>query len=329
METYMETYRAKKYTTDVECLRETLDLYGVAVIPSVLDEAECEAMKEGMWNYLEHVTANLETPITRDAEASWKGIHQLYPLHSMLLQWWGIGHAQFIWDIRANPKVVDIWSRLWDTPAEDLLVSFDGASFHMPPETTGRGWFRGTQWLHRDQSYTRPNFECVQSWVTAYDVNRGDATLTFLEGSHKHTEEFAARFAKTSKDDWCKLESLEEQAFYVDEKGCKQRSIACPAGSMVFWDSRTIHSGREALKDRAEPNTRCVVYLCYQPRALATPALLRKKQEAFTQLRTTSHYPAKPKLFPKAPRTYGSPVPEVRTIPTPIVSRLGMKLAGF
>lgn len=37
-----------KYVTTVEGLRETLDKFGVAVIPGVLDQKECEKMLSGM-----------------------------------------------------------------------------------------------------------------------------------------------------------------------------------------------------------------------------------------------------------------------------------------
>jgi hypothetical protein len=47
----------------------------------------------------------------------------------MLLQQWGVGHAQALWDLRQNPKIIDIFSKLWGVPAKELLVSFDGASF--------------------------------------------------------------------------------------------------------------------------------------------------------------------------------------------------------
>ena len=52
----MELYVSDKYNTDSKGLKETLEKYGVAVIPSVLDEKECQAMKDGMWDYLEEVS---------------------------------------------------------------------------------------------------------------------------------------------------------------------------------------------------------------------------------------------------------------------------------
>lgn len=267
----MSQYEYEKYITTKEKLKETLSEFGVAIIPNVINEQEIENMKKGMWEYLEHITKKFPTPISRNQPESWKELYKLYPIHSMLLQHWGIGHAQFLWDLRQNEKILDIWSHLWNVKKENLLVSFDGASIHMPPETTGRGWFKEKKWLHSDQSFLRNDFECVQSWVTAYDVNEGDATLTFLESSHKYHNDFREKFHsiypttnekenKKLKDDWYLL-SVKEVKFYT-QKGCVEKCIKCPAGSMVFWDSRTIHAGKEALQSREKPNFRCVGYIC-------------------------------------------------------------------
>ncbi len=284
-------------------------------------------MEEGMWDYLEHLTGDLPQPMLRDNHVSWKVYKTLFPKHSMLLQQWGIGHAQFIWNLRENRKLIEPFSQLYSVDPEDLLVSFDGASFHFPPETLGTGWYTGKGWLHTDQSYTRNKFMCVQSWVTAREVNAGDATLTFLESSNNFHAAFAKEFDIHSTSDWFKLDKPQTD-FYLD-RGCTQKCIKCPAGSMVFWDSRTIHAGQECLRQRAKPNLRCVVYLCYTPRSMATEALLKKKREAFESLRTTNHYPHKPKLFPVVPHTYGAPIPSpLRSVQRPVVGTLGELLAG-
>jgi ectoine hydroxylase-related dioxygenase (phytanoyl-CoA dioxygenase family) len=197
----------------------------------------------------------------------------------------------------------------------------------MPPEETGFGWHKN-MWLHSDQSFTRPGFDCVQSWVTARDVHDGDATLVVLEGSHLHHEEFGKHFGITDKKDWFKLETPEHRAFY-EERGCIERYICCPKGSMVFWDSRTIHCGVEAQKDRTEPNHRCVAYLCYKPRSFSTSKFRSKKQKAFHEMRMTNHWPCNGKLFPKLPHTYGVPLKPVEPLPRPVLNDLGLVLAGF
>lgn len=325
----MDQYKYEKYVTTKENLKTTLEQYGVAIIPDVIDAVECDTMRNGMWDYLEHVTKHLDVPINRNDEKSWKSYDKLYFLHSMLSQHFSVGHMTASWELRQNPKIVDIFAHLWNVTKEELLVSFDGASFHFPPEKTGKGWFRNNNWLHTDQSYTRNNLECIQSWITANDVNDGDATLTFLENSHSYHKDFANKFKMTDKPDWYKLKNDAEYNFYITEKQCPRVSIKCKAGSMVFWDSRTIHMGQEPYKNRTQPNTRFVIYLCYTPRSKATEEDLKKKRMYFETMRTTNHWPHKPKPFAKLPRTYGNPLPKIDPFAKPVLNELGLKLAGY
>jgi len=307
-------------------LKNTLRDYGVAVILDVLDEKECEKFVSEVWDYFEFLTQTWEVPISRDQKSSWVGFYKLYPLHSMLIQHWGVGHAQASWNLRQNPNIVKIFAKLWDCKKKDLLVSFDGLSLNLPPEVTNRGWYRNT-WYHTDQSFTDNEFKSVQSFITGLDIHEYDATFSFLEGSHLLHKEFGTHFGISVKDNWYKL-TKEEEEFFIS-KNCIQKNIKCPKGSLVLWDSRTIHCGIEANRKRKVPNLRVVAYLCYAPRNLSSEADLRKKKKAFEELRTTTHNPSKVKLFPKHPRTYGGAIPEVTRINSPVLSKLGMKLAGY
>jgi ectoine hydroxylase-related dioxygenase (phytanoyl-CoA dioxygenase family) len=322
------TYQFEKYVTDEQRLMDTLNTYGVAIIPNVLSEEECYDMNLGMWNTLETLTQTWDVSINRNKHETWRQMRNLYPSHSMLIQHWNVGHAQYVWNLRQNSKIVNIFSKIWDCKNDELLVSFDGVSYHMPPEITEIGWYRGNKWLHSDQSFTDSSFKCVQSWVTGYDVNEGDATLCLLEGSHKFHEECKKKFGIVEKKDWYKLND-EEMNFYENEKGCENVRIKCPKGSLVLWDSRTIHSGAEALKTRKHLNFRNVVYLCYHPRSMANSKQIEKKKKAFQEMRMTSHWPCKVTLFPKIPRTYGGEIYEMTQLEPPILNELGMKLAGF
>jgi hypothetical protein len=342
-------YEYEKYVCTSATLWETLQEYGVAVIPSVLSEHECTAIVDGMWDTLEHITQNfdLETtngPIDRNDETTWRSFYELFPLHSMLVQHWGIGHSQYIWNIRQNPKILKIWADFWQVRPEDLLVSFDAASYHFPPETTNKGWYapraeavKTGGWLHTDQSFTRNDFECVQSWVTGLDVNEGDASLVVLEGSHKYHGTFAKKFGmvekKSAKADWTKLSEPEHYNFYIKGGGgrqpCPRRVVKCPKGSVVFWDSRTIHAGQEPVKTREEPNFRSIVYLCYAPRAQATEKALEKKIKYFEEQRMTNHWPHKITVFPKQPYTRGNPIPDMTSLPKPVLKPIGRYLAGY
>ena len=320
-------YEYKKYICTKETLKDTINTYGVAIIPNVLNENECNILCNQIWDFFEHITQKWEIPINRKDMNTWREFYKLYPLHSMLVQYWDIGHTQASWNVRQHRNIAEIFAHFWDCPINDLLVSFDGLSFNLPPEITKKGWNKGNTWYHTDQSFMTKEFACIQSFITGLDINEYDATLSFMEGSNHYHEEFGQKYNITDKSDWYKL-TKEQEVFYHD-KGCNIKNIKCPKGSLVFWDSRTIHCGIEADKRRTMPNIRAVIYLCYMPRELCNITNIKKKQTAFNELRTTSHYPCKIKLFPKTPRTYGGIIPTITPIEKPILNELGKKLAGF
>lgn len=317
-----------KYYCANDKVRETVDKYGVAIVKDVLSEEEIEDMRDGMFSYLEYITQDFEIPIDRNDSDTYEEFFKIIPNRGMLMQHWQIGHAQFVWNLRQNPKVADIFAKIWDCQPEELLVSFDGAAFHFPPEITNRGKFKEF-WYHTDQSYTRPDFECIQSWVTAYDVREGDATLAFIEGSNKYHKNFAEEYDITNPSDW-NLITDEGLFYYTQTLGLKETTITCPAGSMVFWDSRTIHCGIQSDGYRRTPNFRNVVYICMTPRELATEEVLEEKQEAFENLEMTNHWAHRPRFFPKYPYAYGYQLANIRELTRiPELSELGKKLAGY
>ena len=305
-----------------------IDEFGVAIISNVINDDEILNMRSGIWNVLEHLTQNEPIPIDRNNEKSWSTFYEhLGPKHSMLVQQW-VGHSQISWDIRTHPKVIECFASIWGT--DDLLVSFDGLSVHFPPEITKIGWKNETNLkpLHTDQSFTRPKFECIQSWITAYDINQYDATLTILEKSNHYHKEFSETFYTSNNSDFVQIKSQEQQKFYTD-RGCVQKAIRCPAGSMVFWDSRTIHSGIEASKERLKPNLRNIIYICMQPKDPYNYKELQKKKQAFFNQRTCSHYPNIINVFSKYPKDYNIDTNIIVELSKPIMNKIGLKLAGF
>ena len=113
-------------------------------------------------------------------------------------------------------------------------------------------------------------------------------------------------------------------------KAYPQTCVLAKAGSLIMWDSRTCHQGIEPRKERENTDTiRCVVYTCFLPRSRSDTKNLEKKRTAFNEGRMTSHWPNDIKLFPKYPRSYGNPLPNVTYPPKPTLTPLGKKLAGF
>lgn len=301
---------------------------GWAVVPDVISPQQCQAMIDGFWEWTRRTCG-----AAPDRPESWRSIHNLYPKHGMLLQHWAVGHMQAIWDLRDNDNVIRVFQKIHH--CRDLTVSFDGASISLPPEVTRRGWHR-QDWLHIDQSLRRSGFECVQGWVTPLEVGPGDATLSLLEGSHLLHADFARHVAGPDKTpaaacspkDWHMLSDPDLRWFR--DRGCRRVDVRCPAGAMVLWDSRTVHSGRAPLRNRPKPNPRMVAYISMMPRRLLTPAEKKKKRKALLEGRTTNHWAAtRVRLFPKLPRTYNNPLPDVPPYAPPLLSLRAARMAGW
>ena len=332
-------------------VKKMIEKEGVAVLHNVLSPEEVEAMRTGMWDTLGWRTSTQPTPLARGKPETYSAVKALMPNHGSLFQGWpGLAHRQHIWDVRQNPRVVEAFATIWDCAPTDLLTSFDATSMgvaHLAkPKATS--FERGNTWLHMDQAPARHGFECVQAWVTGEDVEAGDATLRVLAGSHNFHQKFSEHFDVKEKKDWYKLNKEEREWFA--EQGCDDLRITVPAGGMVLWDSRTIHSGASPLKEAANPKPRNIVYVCMQPRA-GTPGMeltpkqreaaltkaLKKRKDIFDPNgkfygRMTTHWPIKTLLFGKYPQAYGPKPDSWEKIPMTQMAELtplGRRIAGL
>ena len=316
MEEYKESY------CSVDHAYEKITTEGYCVIKGVLNNQEVKNAKDDLWNTLNYITKNLKNPIKKNDQKSWNTYFELNPIHSMLIQNCEIGHAQFFWDIRQNKNVVNIFSKIWNVNPDELLVSFDGLSFHFPPEVTEKGWYEGNSWFHTDQAPNNKKFTCIQGMITLYDINRGDATLRVLEKScNYHDKIFDINKVESNKN-WHEYEVNEMK--YFKEKNCNPVRILAKEGDLILWDSRTAHHGIEPIKERKQQNFRAVTYICMTPRYMIDEINLKKKIKAFNDRRMTTHWPHNVKLFSNIRKDIN-----VNKIDEPKLSELGKKLAGF
>lgn len=320
MSEYQEEY------CSIEDVLIKLKTDGVAVIPNIISKAKLKLYRKQLWKMLYHLTQKLEKPIDKKDQDTWRTFYELFPLHSMLIQHWAIGHSKLAWDIRQEKKVIKVFSKIWKVLPEELLVSFDGMSVHFPPEVTNKGYYRGNDWFHTDQSQKKKDLCCIQGMVTLFDINEGDATFRYIKKSNNYHEQFFQDHDIKSMSDWYKLKDGEIDYF----KDLQIGSIKAKKGSLILWDSRTFHQGVESRRNREKPNMRAIVYICMTPRSFSIERELKKKRKAFTNKRTTTHWPHTIRLFPKLPRTYGKPILEITNIDDDIeLTDLGLKLAGF
>lgn len=323
----MDSRYTSKFFTNMENLNETFSKYGVAIIPSLLDDTECKKMISQLWDYFEHVSMKWKVPINRNDSATWKNMQKLWPLKRMLYKYMEVGHAQVCWDLRQKRKIADVFAKIYGVETDELICSFDGFSFLPPPEKSVVDC-KIKEWFHVDHAYTKPDFECIQGWVTAENVDEGDGTLVVLTKSHRLHTHVQREFNITDNKNMYEL-SEKQLNFYL-KNNCKVKKITCPKGSLVLWDSRVVHCGMTPDKDRVNMNTRAVAYISYEPRSRMTKAMQRKRIKAFKDLKTTTHWSAKPCITPRLPRWYKKNSEyDITIIPNPVINDFGKKLVGY
>ena len=332
-----------------DCKGFTLEKDGVQVIDNVIPNTK--TLQNLMWHYLGHLTKNTDYPIIKEDTNSYKTLFKFIPSHGYLLQHYDVGQNPMSWEIRQNDNVINEFKNLYHnkirngiqyTKDMQLLTSFDGIAISLPPEYTNRGYFRNGiqhEWFHTDQSYNRSKCEIIQGEINLFDVNEGDSTLRFLRSSHKYHSDFKHEndISKYKNGDWCKLEESDKE-FYIDKLSNKYDNydicVKTKAGSLVLWDSRTIHCGIEPQRNRKNINIRCCIYVCMTPKdwLINSKKTLKRRINVFEKHRTSNHYPNdRMKMFSEKQNTYNSKkiiLPKVENYPL-IVTEKMKKLVGY
>jgi ectoine hydroxylase-related dioxygenase (phytanoyl-CoA dioxygenase family) len=322
-------------------IRKQLDINGYVVIPKILTNDEIKSGRDGLFNWLEmisdgEITENIYSRYADKGDC--KGADNV-DITKMpycygkkgIIQWYNVGHSQFVWDIRQNSAVVKVFSDIWKT--DELLVSFDGINIQLPTEITKKYSDPfGLEWHHMDQRKT--GLLCIQGFVNLEDTTDEDGCLIVRPKSHQFHTAFMDEFGEEFVSDWIKLGKKHLEWF--DKRELKPIRVAAPKGSIVLWDSRVVHANATAVRNRKNKGDfRLVVYVCMVPKERASQETLRKKQKYFNERRMTNHWPTPVKVFPVKPflrgkenEIYLDKLMAQRSCDLKL-SHVGMKLAGF
>ena len=116
----MELYQnSEKYYTDIDDILNKINEYGVAIIPNVLNTEECDNNFNKMCEYFNYITQNWDIPLNIKNPKTYRQFWNLFPMHSMLIQHWNAGHSQYVWDIRQNEEIINIFAKIWDCKKEN------------------------------------------------------------------------------------------------------------------------------------------------------------------------------------------------------------------
>lgn len=293
-----------------------LEELGYCVVPQVLSTSEAEALYQRVWHeYIEKAWPNCRM----DDRSNWK---EAFPRHNPYGIFAGpAGQTQVMWDLRQEPRIVDVFAQVWNT--SDLIVSMDGLSVMCPPEIR-EGYFE--PWPHVDQAILRrqdnvahsnnPPIDfisesllstkpfTIQGQFLFEDSNECDGGFYCIPKSHLRFAEFAPELEaidalEISGDEKRKLRiDYLLDFFNSDELGNPyiRKHITAPRGSLILWDSRTVHWNQHPCKDRPSPKVRMVGYLCYVPKTRLTDEGRTTRRKAFETGTSTGHNPAYPEL---------------------------------
>lgn len=298
-----------------------LEEEGYCVIPHVLTTAEAKALYERVWHeFIEKAWPNCRM----NDRSNWK---ETFPLHNRYGVFAGpAGQTQVMWDLRQDPRIVDVFKKVWNT--KDLIVSMDGLSFMCPPEIRD-GYFE--PWPHVDQAIMRRQDAIqhnnnppigfvsesllktkpftIQGQFLFEDSFEGDGGFYCIPKSHLRFQEFAPELENILVMDTTGIERRQARNKFFDDffgsrldasgKPYRKKHIKASRGSLILWDSRTVHWNQHPRKDRPKivnPRVRMVGYLCYVPKARLNDVGRALRKEAFEKSASTGHNPAFPEL---------------------------------
>ncbi|KAJ9101873.1 hypothetical protein QFC21_003213 [Naganishia friedmannii] len=283
--------RAEEAATP-EYLKE-LHTKGYVVVPNIIPQEQAAQYVTDANEWLKGFGKGFDI----DDKSTWN-VENLPPhFRGGLYNALGVGHEDLLWRIRLEPALIDVFSKIWGT--DELLVSFDGANFSvpLPPSQIQNA---GAPWPHVDQSPLKRNMECIQGIANLAPNGEDDGGLMILDGSFPLYNEFIdAHVDDQPEGGWPKIDSYHhtpKQLQWFYDRGCTWKKVNAPAGSLILWESRTIHYGA-APKEGANP--RYATYVCYKPAAHCPPAHLEVRKEAIKEFRNMSHNPCDARKVPK------------------------------
>jgi hypothetical protein len=293
---------------------EFFEREGYVVFRNVLSHDELLIGRDLHWNILEH----MGTKIDRKNPSTW--VNAKWPTDNWNSFKYGMVaemQSEFDWKYRDNSSILNAFASIYShydsrpIKGEDLACSFDIWSAFRPnaPELdykpSKEDWSTSILQPHADQGSWNTSFECIQGFINYIDA--GEETGGFLvypKSNHFHEKLFklCPKHVKKNRNDWVRLSDEEI------EKMCKtydlQPGLVCAErGSLVLWDSRTIHGSTPYVtktSDVEDDLVRLVKYQSYMPKYKIPSKVKQFRIKGAKEGVSTSHWVTDWK--PKTPR---------------------------
>lgn len=295
-------------------MRSTLSEHGVCLVTGVLDEKECHRF-ESLWSAdLAALLGSSKTEANKSAALQFRkeGVRTWPDKWSSILgkkgmaSQRGLPHGEFAWESRLHSGVRKTFADVFETSTDSLAVGLDCVFWSGADAPAADS---NVEWLHCDQNHrTGLTWPCVQGVLYVWSSEGEKASTTVVwPGSHqgvydeimqdgtaiKHGRSMSGQSVKLSQ-----LSSSHLRQKLMDAAMASCRRVPCPAGSLLLWDSRTIHQGWRGGPRLAQP-------ICWEPRERreGDPNALGRKVFMCTAGIPSSHSSAEARVHGMAPRS--------------------------
>ncbi|CAK7213977.1 hypothetical protein SEUCBS140593_002031 [Sporothrix eucalyptigena] len=298
---------------------------GWTVVPEAVPRESALAYADKGYEWLESWSLGFD----RNDRSTHKAANLPWHIRGGLYFKYGIGHEQFVWDLKSEPGLVDKFEKVWGT--KKLLVSYDGINLSLPEQERPKTDPLFAPWSHVDQSPLRPYFDCVQGILNLLPNGPDDGGLMVLDGSSKYYTELWEHFDhKKPEGGWNEraYQNVDaEMCQWLESKGCKWVKICAQPGDLMLWDSRTIHYGAAP----SSTNPRFAAYVCYKPADSISTQTKAWLLESFEKRECTTHDPAAPRGKTRLPPDDHPTYEEAKRRPVqqPVLTPRAKQLAGL
>ena len=263
----MNTFRPKLFeSADFENWKRYLDENGFIVLRNILQ-------KETMITYFKlfakdwkYVSPNFDF----HNKETWTPSNSPMMWNKGMVYWNGLSHSDFMWSLRIEPNILDIWQKLHNT--KDLVSSFDAFSVYLSNKQ------KSNSWLHTDQSFESELYS-IQGAYNFLPVTENSSGFVVVLKSHK-----TYQTKKKSKTNFSQIDK-------DDPHNDKAVKLIIPENCFVLWNSKTIHANRGITdKKLIYDFNRLTCYLTYFPKSLRTDEIFKKRLNGYKEGITCSHF---------------------------------------
>lgn len=215
---------------------------GCAVIKNCVTPERAEYYKQKQIEWLKSFNLGFDP----EDRTTWTKDHLPVSFKGGMYFGYGSNHEKFVWEARTEPKVLEVFEKLWGT--KELLTSFDGMNITLPQQKD----LVFTPWPHCDQSQLRKGMQCVQGLLNYQPNGPEDGGLWLMKGSAKLFDEFfrEERVGAQSPDapppelkmiDHFRF--TDEHVKWFQERGCVIEKMNLDPGDLV-----SFHLGKQGLQ---------------------------------------------------------------------------------